>query len=135
MLLLNVPTPETVRLSVPRPLLETLRVPPVMGTAAPVVLPPSTWPLRLKSSSPVTLLALLRFTVPITTKRFTPPDERGDPAPNAKFPLALTAPVENAAEFCKRSSPEPSVPLLSTSIMRPLVAMLEPLSEPKEMAY
>lgn len=72
--------------------------------------------------------------LPAIAKRFgTVVDkERVDDTPNTKLPLIA---VGNAVGSCEWRVPEPSVPVLSTSIMRPLVATLEVLSEPREIAY
>src|SRR5215470_11140217 len=132
MLSLKVPAPETSKVRVPRPFEATLYEPPVMvrGPAA----PPSTLPLRLKSASPEVITPPEAVKLPIIAKRLgvVVDKDRVDVTSKTKLPLIA---VGKAVGSCKRRTPEPSVPVLSTSIMRPLAATLEVLSEPRENAY
>src|SRR5215471_4516781 len=132
MLSLKVPAPETSKVRVPRPLEATLYDPPVMasGPAA----PPSTLPLKLKSASPEVITPPEALKLPTIAKRLgvVVDKDRVDVTSKTKLPLIA---VGKAVGSCKRRTPEPSVPVLSTSIMRPLVATLEVLSEPRENAY
>src|SRR5215470_7688947 len=133
MLSWKVPAPETSKVRVPRPLDATLYEPLVIarGPAA----PPSELPLRLKSASPEVITPPEAVMLPTMAKRLGVVVDKDRVDVTSKLKLPLSAVVEKAVGSCMRRVPEPSLPVLSTSIMRPLAAMLDVLSEPRENAY